>query len=137
MLRLVKKEMTFTAILRFIVDNIAFSHGYTLSIWSAGMLAIRRYGSPKVRDIVLFLVGASFAYSVLAVTVILNNVSEERLVMGVGTSALELAPLTSVISVALVTRIIRSKGVGYLVTGFVTTLVYVVILALLLSEVMS
>jgi hypothetical protein len=101
------------------------------------MLAIRRYGSPKVRDILLLLVGASIAYSVLAVTVILNNVSEEEIVMRVGTPVLELAPLTSVISVALVTRIIRSKGVGYLVTGFVTTLVYVVILTLLLSEVIS
>jgi hypothetical protein len=128
--------MTFIAILRFIVDNMALSHGYTLSVWSAGMLAIRRYGGPKVMDIVLFLVGTSFAYSVFGVTVIFSNVPE-KLLMRIGTPALDLAPATSAISSSLVTRIVRSRSAGYLVTGFVTTFIYVVILALLLSYVMS
>jgi len=127
--------MPFVNALSHIIDSIVFSHGYTLSVWSAGMLAIRRYGSPKVRDVILFLAGAIFAYSIFGVPVLFDTAQEKSL-LHTGAPILELAPLTSAILSALTTRAIGNREAGYFTTGFVNTLVYVVVLALLLSYMM-
>ena len=126
--------MQFVNALSHIIDNIVFSHGYTLSVWSAGMLAIRRYGSPKVRDVILFLEGAIFAYSILGVPVLFDTA--QKSLLHTGASILELAPLTSAILSALTTRAIGNREAGYFTTGVVNTFVYVVVLALLLSYMM-
>jgi hypothetical protein len=127
--------MTLIDILGLILENIASSHGYTLSVWSGGMLAIIRYGNPKVRDIILFLVGSISAYSALGGALLLRT-TPERLLMQAGRPLPNFAPLTAVISSALATMMIKNRVAGYLITGFVTTFVYILSLALLLSYVM-
>ncbi|WP_435155954.1 hypothetical protein [Haladaptatus sp. DFWS20] len=42
------------------------AYGYTLTIWGGGAILMNQYGSPRILEIFLYVVGALFAFAVLA-----------------------------------------------------------------------
>ncbi|MEE9247223.1 MAG: hypothetical protein V3U79_00805 [Dehalococcoidia bacterium] len=56
--------MDFSDAIAAVVQNVALPYGYTLSIWSAGVMAIYAYGTPRQRDALLFVAGAVIGFLV-------------------------------------------------------------------------
>jgi hypothetical protein len=120
---------TFVHTLSRVVEFVDLPFGYTLSIWSAGALAVHRYGTPQVAEVFLFIGGAVGAYLVLL------GISRRQIVGGIAVRV-QLAALPNVLSLVsatvatLVTGAISVAPLGYLVAGFTATFVYLVALAL-------
>lgn len=55
----------FRSDLRSVVGAAATAYGYTLTIWSTGMMLSHAYGPPSPPEVVLFFVGAVVAFAVV------------------------------------------------------------------------
>ncbi len=116
-----------------VVQSIVLPYGYTLSIWSAGILAAFRYGAPKRVDPLLFVVGAVIGFMVFNIPTYWAITGQEELDVEVPTVALvNIVPLAAVVVSTLLMRLIESEKWGYFLSGFSATVVYVGSLSLLL-----
>ena len=117
-----------------VVQSIVLPYGYTLSIWSAGILAVFRYGAPKRVDPLLFVVGAVIGFMVFNIpTYWAISGQQEQLTVQVPTVALlNIVPLAAVVVSTLLMRLIRNEWLGYFLSGFSATVVYIGSLSLLL-----
>ncbi len=50
-----------------VTSILSIPYGYTVSLWAAGALTVRRLGPPSVLDVLLFVIGAVAAFVALAV----------------------------------------------------------------------
>ena len=127
--------MDFPSALALVVQSVAVPYGYTLSVWSARALAIVRYGIPRMRHVLLFVVGAMAAYLVLDIPVVGATAVGTRLSPQLPSVALlNLFPLSSAVIAALLVRRIENRAVGFFASSFVVTLVYVLSLSLLIVK---
>ena len=116
-----------------VVQSIVLPYGYTLSIWSAGILAAFRYWAPKRVDPLLFVVGAVIGFMLFNIPTYWAISDQEQLDVAVPTVALlNIVPLAAVIASTLLTRLIQSELWGYFLSGFSATVVYVGSLSLLI-----
>lgn len=125
--------MNFGEAVAVVVQSIVLPYGYTLSIWSAGILAAFRYGAPKRVDPLLFVVGAVIGFMLFNIPTYWAISDQEQLDVAVPTVALlNIVPLAAVIASTLLTRLIQSELWGYFLSGFSATVVYVGSLSLLI-----
>ena len=116
-----------------VVQSIVLPYGYTLSIWSAGMMAVLRYGAPKRVDPLLFVVGAVIGFMLFNIPTYWSISEQEQLDVQVPTVALlNIVPLAAVVASTLLMRLIKSELWGYFLSGFSATVVYIGSLSLLL-----
>ncbi len=116
-----------------VVQSIVLPYGYTLSIWSAGILAAFRYGAPKRVDPLLFVVGAVIGFMVFNIPTYWAITGQEELDVEAPTVALvNIVPLAAVMVSTLLMRLIESELWGYFLSGFSATVVYVGSLSLLI-----
>ncbi len=125
--------MNFGEAVSAVVQSIVLPYGYTLSIWSAGILAAFRYGAPKRLDPLLFVVGAVIGFMVFNIPTYWSISGQEELNVQVPTVALlNIVPLAAVVVSTFLTRLVESELWGYFLSGFSATVVYVGSLSLLL-----
>ena len=125
--------MNFGEAVSAVVQSIVLPYGYTLSIWSAGILAAFRYGAPKRVDPLLFVVGAVIGFMVFNIPTYWSISGQEELNVQVPTVAmLNIVPLAAVVVSTYLTRLVQSELWGYFLSGFSATVVYVGSLSLLL-----
>ena len=125
--------MNFGEAVATVVQSIVLPYGYTLSIWSAGILAAFRYGAPKRVDPLLFVVGAVIGFMLFNIPTYWAISDQEQLDVAVPTVALlNIVPLAAVVVSTLLMRLIESELWGYFLSGFSATVVYVGSLSLLL-----
>ena len=125
--------MNFGEAVAVVVQSIVLPYGYTLSIWSAGILAAFRYGAPKRVDPLLFVVGAVIGFMLFNIPTYWAISDQEQLDVEVPTVALlNIVPLAAVVASTLLMRLIETEWLGYLLSGFSATVVYVGSLSLLL-----
>ena len=125
--------MNFGEAVAVVVQSIVLPYGYTLSIWSAGILAAFRYGAPKRVDPLLFVVGAVIGFMLFNIPTYWAISDQEQLDVAVPTVALlNIVPLAAVVASTLLMRLIETEWLGYLLSGFSATVVYVGSLSLLL-----
>ena len=125
--------MNFGEAISAVVQSIVLPYGYTLSIWSAGILAAFRYGAPKRVDPLLFVVGAVIGFMVFNIPTYWAISGQEELDVQVPTVALlNIVPLAAVVVSTFLTRLVKSELWGYFLSGFSATVVYVGSLSLLI-----
>lgn len=125
--------MNFGEAIAAVVQSIVLPYGYTLSIWSAGILAAFRYGAPKRVDPLLFVVGAVIGFMAFNIPTYWSISGQEQLDVEVPTVALlNIVPLAAVVVSTLLMRLIESELWGYFLSGFSATVVYVGSLSLLI-----
>ena len=125
--------MNFGEAIAVVVQSIVLPYGYTLSIWSAGILAAFRYGAPKRVDPLLFVVGAVIGFMFFNIPTYWAISGQEQLDVAVPTVALlNIVPLAAVVVSAMLMRLIESELWGYFLSGFSATVVYVGSLSLLI-----
>ena len=125
--------MNFAEAISSVVQSLVLPYGYTLSIWSAGILAVFRYGAPKRVDPLLFVVGAVIGFMVFNIPTYWTISGQEQLDVRVPTVALlNIVPLAAVVVSTLLIRLIQSEWLGYFLSGFSATVVYIGSLSLLL-----
>lgn len=125
--------MNFGEAVANVVQSLVLPYGYTLSIWSAGILAVLRYGAPKRWDPLLFVVGAVIGFMMYNIPTYWAISDQEELDVAVPTVALlNIVPLAAVVVSTMLMRLIKTEWLGYLLSGFSTTVVYIGSLSLLL-----
>jgi len=112
---------------------MAIPYGYTVAIWSAGMLAVARYGVPRQRHVLSFVLGATLGYLLLDVPNLLFARGETMIPLAVPASALlNVLPAFPAVLTAVLVRQIRSTFAGFFVLGLTSTLAYILALSLLI-----
>lgn len=125
--------MNFGEAVATVVQSIVLPYGYTLSIWSAGILAVLKYGAPKRWDPILFVVGAVIGFMMFNIPTYWAISEQEQLNVQVPTVALlNIVPLAAVVISSVLMRLIKTEWLGYLLSGFSATVVYTGSLSLLL-----
>ena len=105
--------MNFGEAVAAVVQSIVLPYGYTLSIWSSGILAAFRYGAPKRVDPLLFVVGAVIGFMAFNIPTYWSISGQEQLDVEVPTVALlNIVPLAAVIVSTLLMRANRKREVG-------------------------
>ena len=116
-----------------VVQSVVIPYGYTLSIWSAGMMAVLTYGATKRMEPMLFVVGAVTGFMAFNIPTYRSLSDQELLEVNVPSIALlNVVPLLAVVSSVILVRRIRNRWLGYFLSGFAATVVYIVSLSLLL-----
>jgi hypothetical protein len=125
----VSRNMTpFRRTLALVVAAMDLPFGYTLTIWSSGAIAIRRYGFPNVGEIFAFLLGGITAYVILALLSIPPAPTASRLVVRRSTT-LNVCAIVAAIAVSAIPGLMSFPYLGYFAAAGAGTLVYIVTLA--------
>jgi hypothetical protein len=61
--------ITYSSALATVLRGSAVPYGYTVTVWTSGMMLTRQRGIPSVGDVFLFMVGAVAAFLVLGLLV--------------------------------------------------------------------
>jgi len=125
--------MPFGKALSLVAEAVNMPFGYTLAVWSSATITSDRFGLPDLLEIFAFLFGAIGAYLALA----LPSAEYIGPTMPLKARRATLINVASVVAAILVTLVVRlapfpSAWSGFLVAGFMSTLVYMLVLALLL-----
>lgn len=115
-----------------VIKGIAIPYGYTLAIWSAGMLAVGRYGHPRTHEVFTFVLGAVGGYLLLDL-VALGSVTggDDYLIQVPSIALLNVLPIIPALATAFIVREIPSRRIGYPAIGFAATVFYVLALSTL------
>ena len=125
--------MTFGDAIAAVVQNVALPYGYTLSVWSAGVMAVYAYGAPRKRETLLFVVGAVLGFLVFDIPTYRVVSDEPQLNVPVPSVALlNIFPLLAVGASSLLIRRVASRWIGYFLSGFMATVVYITSLGLMI-----
>ncbi len=124
--------MTWPEALSVVVRFLVVPYGYTLAVWSTGMVAVGRYGHPSVKDIVLFVGGAVLGFVALALPTRDAGAIPNGHAMSSAVLA-NLVPLFPALAVALLVRNLKQRAVGFFLTGLGATVVYISGVALLIT----
>lgn len=115
-----------------VVEAIALPYGYTLTVWSAGMLATARYRQVRVGYILLFVLGAVAGY--LLFDLVAFQVATDKPSFAVrlpSVAVLNILPVVPAVLSALLVSRIPSPMVGFAATGFGSTVLYVLAMSVL------
>lgn len=128
--------MSWNDSLSIVVRLIAIPYGYTVVVWSAGAIAIGRYGWPRSGDVLMFVLGATLGYLTFALLAIGLSSSQVRAQTPLPEAALlNVVPIAPALLTALVAGKLRDRRFGYLLVPLTCTAVYVAGLVLLVQVV--
>lgn len=125
------------AALPAVVERAGVPYGYTLTIWSAGALCIRRFGLPGLAEVFLFALGGTAGYAVLALLA-----GRKRRDRQPAAAACHPAPaplwenavvLPALALTAAIAQLVPGAWLNFLVVPFVATAAYLGGLAVLVS----
>ena len=105
--------------------------GYTLSVWGAGFLSANRYGAPQIADVFSFIFGAMAGY--LVCFAIPSPEPDPRPFTAHQAVVLNLAPAIAALTVVLISPLLPVSWLGYTVSGFLATTIYVAALSILVA----
>ncbi|MFQ5875604.1 MAG: hypothetical protein ACE5JL_17650, partial [Dehalococcoidia bacterium] len=130
----IDRALDFADAIATVVQNVALPYGYTLSVWSAGAIAIFAYGTPRKRDALLFVAGAVIGFLVFDIPTWWSVSADTTLTVRLPSIALlNVFPLVAVGASGLLIRRVVRRDIGYFVSGLTATVVYIVSLALLFA----
>lgn len=109
--------------------NLPF--GYTLATWSSAAIAADYHGTPRIGEVFAFLLGAVGAYLLIA-TISARHLGSVTPVRMRKATLLNVFSVVAAAAVSVVARLAQAPSVGFFVSGFTSTLVYLVCLAALL-----
>jgi hypothetical protein len=117
-----------------VVRRAGVPYGYTLMIWSAGALCIRRFGLPDLPEVFLFLTGGSLGYGLAVAFARAISSSGETTQFGSPPPLWEniLVVLPTIAVIYGVDGALPSAYAGFLVVPLVATLLYLLGLAVVL-----
>ena len=97
------------------------------------MLAVLAYGATRRMEPLLFVVGAVTGFMVFIIPTYRSLADQDQLQANVPSIALlNIVPLVAVAASTLLIQRVRNRWVGYFLSGFTATAVYIIILSLLL-----
>ncbi len=115
-----------------VIKGIAVPYGYTLAIWSAGMLAVGRYGHPRVSDVFMFVLGAVAGYLLFDLLSVGGLTADDNYTVEVPSVALlNVLPIIPAVLTAFVAREIPWRRLGFPAMGFSATIFYILSLGTL------
>jgi len=124
--------MSWSEAVSLVARLIAVPYGYTLAVWSAGILAVGRYGQPRVREVLLFVSGAILGYlSFDVLTLGARTIEASDLSALPPLALLNILPLIPPLAVSLLARRLQNRGLGFFVVGLGATVVYIASVVLL------
>lgn len=124
--------MTWPEALSIVVRFLVVPYGYTLAVWSSGMVAVGRYGHPTIWEIVLFVGGAVLGYISLSLpTLGAGNIPNGKMLPS--SVLANVMPLFPALAVALVARQVKQRALGFFLVGLGATVVYIAGVALLIA----
>ena len=126
--------MNFGEAVATVVQSIVLPYGYTLSIWSAGILGGVQIRCAETGRPAAVRGGSGDRLHAVQHPDLLGDISgQEQLDVEVPTVALlNIVPLAAVVVSTLLMRLIESEKWGYFLSGFSATVVYLGSLSLLL-----
>ena len=125
------------AALPLVCERAGIPYGYTLTIWSAGALCIRRFGLPGLAEVFLFALGGTAGYAALALPA-----RRKRRDGQPKPAAHDLVPgplwenavvLPALALTAAIAQLVPGAWLNFLVVPFVATAAYLGGLAVLVS----
>ena len=129
--------MSWSDSVSMVIRFIAVPYGYTLAVWSAGMLAVGRYGQPTVREVLFFVGGAVLGYlSLDLLSVWAGDSPSNGLTALPPLAVLNILPMLPPLAMAFLASKIKNRRLGFFLVGLGATIVYVagvVVLVLLVS----
>lgn len=123
--------MDFLKVLGRTLSLLDLPFGYTLTVWTSGAIALRRFGVPSLLDSLLFALGAIIAYLIcaaLAYRQLDGNVS----IHVEGVAFINVISIVAAGAVSVVADLISNPTLGYPVAGFAGTLAYILCMSALL-----
>ncbi|MFB3818260.1 MAG: hypothetical protein ACE147_11400 [Candidatus Methylomirabilales bacterium] len=114
-----------------VTSILAIPYGYTVTLWSAGALAVARLGPPGVPEVLLFVLGACAAFVALAI-VGSPHLDAEVPMRVSAVVVLNLFPIVPAVLVAGLPLSLLGRAAGYGAASLLATGAYVLSLALLL-----
>jgi hypothetical protein len=108
-----------------VLRGSAIPYGYTVTVWTSGMMLTRQRGEPSVGEVFLFMVGAVSAFILLgAIVRIVRGAPYEVPAGGLRrTGMLQFIAISAALGSATLVSLIRS-GVAWPLGAFVATCVY-------------
>jgi hypothetical protein len=123
--------------LPLVVARAGIPYAYTLTIWSAGALCIRRFGLPGVPEVFLFAVGGTIGYGALALGVRLGR-ARSSAAAAAGAPAPRplwenIVALPAIAVAAGVSQLTPNADANFLVVPLTATVTYLLGLAVVMS----
>ena len=113
-----------------VVSAMDIPFGYTLTVWSAGVMAVGKFGFPSMWGVLSFVGGGIIAYVAIAVVAIPGMPGAAE-VQRPRVAVANIVSLVAAVVAAGVSRLVSSPFPGFLVMGFAATLTYPLLLTLL------
>ncbi len=110
--------MSWVDVVEAVIRNIAVPYGYTLAIWSAGMLAAGRYGYPRTLEVFTFVLGAVVGYLLLDLIALGAVTRDQGSAQIPSIALLNILPIVPALLSALLVRVVCSRKVGFPAIGF-------------------
>jgi hypothetical protein len=134
----VRSQQGFSLWLSMVTERAGVSYGYTLTIWSAGALCVRRFGLPGMAEVFAFAGGGTVGYAFLVAGTAWARRRGPSGAPGTGTGApghlwLNAAALPAVAIAAGLSDLIPSPGPSFFLVPLVATVGYLCVLAVLVS----
>jgi hypothetical protein len=117
-----------------VTSILCIPYGYTVSLWSAGVLAVTRLGLPSTLEVMLFVVGSVTAFVGLA-GVGLDHLEAEVPMRVPSLVVVNLFPVLAVLTVVVFPLALFGRSAGYFLSSFLVTGSYVLCIALMVRAV--
>ena len=111
-----------------VTSILSIPYGYTVSLWAAGALTVRRLGPPSVFDVLLFVIGAVAAFVALA-CMGRDHLDAEVPMRVPSLVVMNVFPIMVALLVVVFPAQMAGKPLGYFVNSFLATAAYILSLA--------
>ncbi|MBV8941307.1 MAG: hypothetical protein JO240_06220 [Solirubrobacterales bacterium] len=108
-----------------VLRGSALPYGYTVTVWTSGMMLTHERGLPSVGEIFLFMVGAFAGFALLGLVVRLSGATPFEPPSGVlrRTGMIQLLAVSGALGAATLVALIRS-GIAWPFGAFIATATY-------------
>ena len=111
-----------------VTSILSIPYGYTVTLWSAGAVAVGRLGPPSTLDVLLFVIGAVTGFVALA-ALGRDHLDAEVPMRVPSLVVLNLFPILAALLVVAFPAQIVGRPLGYFADSFLATTAYVLSLA--------
>ncbi len=123
--------MLFRRVLSLTVNLIDLPFGFTLTIWSSGVIIVRRYAFPSLLDVFLFVAGAIAAFLLIDIASYHAEAQQAPSRRRVRT-LINICPILALAVVAGLAQLPLGRGPTFALGGFAATLTYILSMAALI-----
>lgn len=112
---------------------LGIPYGYTIAVWSASALCISKYGVPNLKEVLLFVGGASAGYLLFDLVTLSADpgITGSFQVALPKVAAFNFRPVLPAIATSLALRQMRHKAMAFRIVGFVASASYLITLVVL------